>query len=395
MSDRKATNKYYPPEWDPSQGSLNRFTGQHPLRARARKLGQGILIVRFEAPYSFFCEACGAHHALGVRWNAEKSRTGQYYTTPIFAFGIKCKTCNARIVIETDPKNDDYRIISGGKRRTLPGADGEEEAGTIIDVPDEAERETRMSDPMRALEHGLVDKGRAAKRRPELQELLACQNRSSEDDYAANAALRRSFRKGRKRREEQAKVDAELLGRRGLNITLLPERESDAVLARATRFRRGINSRSANTSTAAAATAATAATIGINVKSVHAAAAAKRSAQRRADSLAAAFGARDQGAAAAAAAARSSSGEADHKRLKRGLVVAVPATKATTRSRANKAEPTTSAAAGKERKQGDVAVALCGEGGGAAREGESRAAMRDASSMAVSLVDYAPSSGSE
>ena len=29
------------------QGSLDRYHGQHPLRERARKLGQGILIIRF------------------------------------------------------------------------------------------------------------------------------------------------------------------------------------------------------------------------------------------------------------------------------------------------------------------------------------------------------------
>jgi hypothetical protein len=31
------------------------ITGQHPLRDRARKLDQGILIIRFEMPFNCWC----------------------------------------------------------------------------------------------------------------------------------------------------------------------------------------------------------------------------------------------------------------------------------------------------------------------------------------------------
>ena len=40
-------NKYYPPDWDPSKGSVNKYVGQHPLRDRAKKLSQGILVIRY------------------------------------------------------------------------------------------------------------------------------------------------------------------------------------------------------------------------------------------------------------------------------------------------------------------------------------------------------------
>ncbi|PKI55951.1 hypothetical protein CRG98_023683, partial [Punica granatum] len=45
LAAARADNFYYPPEWTPEQGSLNKFHGQHALRERARKLDQGILII--------------------------------------------------------------------------------------------------------------------------------------------------------------------------------------------------------------------------------------------------------------------------------------------------------------------------------------------------------------
>ena len=41
---------------------------------------------------------------LGVRYNAEKKRVGNYYTTPIYRFRMKCHLCDNHFEIETDPK---------------------------------------------------------------------------------------------------------------------------------------------------------------------------------------------------------------------------------------------------------------------------------------------------
>ncbi|XP_017715894.1 PREDICTED: coiled-coil domain-containing protein 130-like, partial [Rhinopithecus bieti] len=65
-------------------GSLNRYHNSHPLRERARKLSQGILIIRFEMPYNIWCDGCKNHIGMGVRYNAEKKKVGNYYTTPIY-----------------------------------------------------------------------------------------------------------------------------------------------------------------------------------------------------------------------------------------------------------------------------------------------------------------------
>eukprot|EP00736_Rhodelphis_marinus_P012937 Rmarinus@m.3887 len=105
MGERKGVNKYYAPDFDPrSHDSLNRYHGQHPLRERAKKLDQGILVVRFEMPWNFWCEGCNTHIGKGVRFNAEKKQAGNYFSTKIWEFTMKCATCKGIIKIRTDPK---------------------------------------------------------------------------------------------------------------------------------------------------------------------------------------------------------------------------------------------------------------------------------------------------
>ena len=67
QGERKGQNKYYPPDYDPTKGGLNKFLGTHALRERARKLHLGILIIRFEMPYNIWCEGCKNHIGMGVR----------------------------------------------------------------------------------------------------------------------------------------------------------------------------------------------------------------------------------------------------------------------------------------------------------------------------------------
>lgn len=38
---------------------------------------------------NIWCGSCNAHIGMGVRYNAEKKKIGNYYTTPIYSF--RCK----------------------------------------------------------------------------------------------------------------------------------------------------------------------------------------------------------------------------------------------------------------------------------------------------------------
>lgn len=41
---------------------------------------------------------------MGVRYNAEKKKIGNYYSTPIYSFRCKCHLCDGWFEIQTDPK---------------------------------------------------------------------------------------------------------------------------------------------------------------------------------------------------------------------------------------------------------------------------------------------------
>ena len=96
--------RHRPYDSDPREESFNARAGKHPLGDRARKLDQGILIVRFELPFNVWCEGCGNHIGQGVRYNAEKKKVGNYLSTPIWSFRCKCHLCSSWFDIRTDPK---------------------------------------------------------------------------------------------------------------------------------------------------------------------------------------------------------------------------------------------------------------------------------------------------
>jgi coiled-coil domain-containing protein 130 len=53
---------------------MNKQLGQHPLRARAKRLDEGILVIRFELPFNMWCDGCKKMIGFGTRFNAEKSK---------------------------------------------------------------------------------------------------------------------------------------------------------------------------------------------------------------------------------------------------------------------------------------------------------------------------------
>ncbi|KAF9324942.1 hypothetical protein BGZ91_002656 [Linnemannia elongata] len=234
MADRKATNKYYPPDWDPSKGSINKHVGQHPLRDRARKLDQGILIVRFELPYSIWCNGCNKSAATGVRYNAEKKTIGKYYSTPILSFRMKCHHCSSWFEIQTDPKNTAYKVTAGARRKTDDFAEAEDRGTLKIDTPEEFAR--RANDKFAKLENSRLDQINTLRADATvLTKLQHINDRQWSDPYALSQKLRKEFRM------ERAKIKSSeaLADKIGVGFRILPESQEDAEATRLVEFDAG------------------------------------------------------------------------------------------------------------------------------------------------------------
>ena len=228
MGERKGQNKYYPPDFNPEKhGSLNRYHNSHPLRERARKLSQGILVIRFEMPYNIWCDGCKNHIGMGVRYNAEKKKVGNYYTTPIYRFRMKCHLCVNYIEMQTDPANCDYVIVSGASRKEERW---DMEDNEQVLTTEHEKKEKLETDAMFRLEHGEADRSTLKKALPTLSHIQEAQN-AWKDDFALNSMLRRHFREKKKAMQEEEEKDQALQAKASLAIPLVPESEDDRRLA--------------------------------------------------------------------------------------------------------------------------------------------------------------------
>lgn len=209
-------------------GGLNKFLGTHALRERARKIHLGIIIIRFEMPYNIWCEGCKNHIGMGVRYNAEKTKVGMYYSTPVYQFKMKCHLCDNYIVIKTDPGNLDYEIVSGARRQENRWDPAEN--GQILADTKETQRRL-FDDPMYKLEHVATDSKKSDDAKPKLFKLYERNHYLWDDDYTTNSKLRAEFRKKKTELKSEADKDQALLAKSSLDIELLPEIDQDARLA--------------------------------------------------------------------------------------------------------------------------------------------------------------------
>ena len=220
--------RYVPPDQE-GVFSFNQASGKnHALGSRARKINQGILTVRFEMPFPIWCTTCPKPTIIGqgVRFNAEKKKVGNYFSTPIYAFRMKHNVCGGAIEIKTDPKTTAYIVTEGARKRDT-GEDRLLEGEIVIGLKSEEEKQRLENDPFASLENKIGDKRQAASEKSRVEELYRAKERDWDDPGEANRRLRRSFRSDRKVRQINAGATEALQAKMGLGMDLLEETEED------------------------------------------------------------------------------------------------------------------------------------------------------------------------
>ncbi|KDR76399.1 hypothetical protein GALMADRAFT_68041, partial [Galerina marginata CBS 339.88] len=232
--------RYYPPDYDPSQGSLNKVrgserTGKHALGDRARKIDQGILITRFELPFNIWCGTCNNHIGMGVRYNAEKKKIGAYYSTPIFSFRCKCHLCDGWFEIQTDPKNTRYVVTSGARQKdedwNPEDNGGFAVHGTLIHILSDPDKVSAPVDPLAALEK-TTDAKRLVEtvQKPRIESLQQVSEHYNSDPYSLSMKARKRFREEKKIEQKKRQSDDIIKDRYGLPTAMnLLEEDGKAI----------------------------------------------------------------------------------------------------------------------------------------------------------------------
>ncbi|KAG8910378.1 hypothetical protein FRC00_008293, partial [Tulasnella sp. 408] len=249
-------NRWIPPDYDPQKHhTLNDYHGKKALGDRERKRDQGILITRFELPFNIWCGTCNNHIGMGVRYNAEKKKVGNYYSTPIYSFRCKCHLCDGWFEIQTDPKNTRY-VVTSGARKQEQDWDPEENGGFAahganpIRLPMcitrrahanlallpigatrpvlETDPDKPPDDPLAALEKTTIQKQTVETVvKPRIEALQGLSEHYNADPYALSVKVRKKFREEKKAEKRKREEDDDFKTKWALDkdLQLVPDEE--------------------------------------------------------------------------------------------------------------------------------------------------------------------------
>ncbi|KAF2995363.1 hypothetical protein E8E13_003251 [Curvularia kusanoi] len=214
--------RYYPPD----ASNPPTFNKSHPLGARANKISQGILTVRFELPFAVWCQHCKPEAIVGqgVRFNAAKKKVGNYHSTPIWSFRMKHTACGGEWEIRTDPQTTQYVCGEGCRKRDY-GPEEKERDGELGFLS-EAEKAKRRDDAFAGLEGKLEDKARDQGNKERVEELYE-KAEVWRDPYDVNARLRKDMREKRRVWKKEEKHKEGMQDKFSLGLDIVDETDAD------------------------------------------------------------------------------------------------------------------------------------------------------------------------
>lgn len=147
MSERKSINRYYPPDVDPSKVKFSNRKTKKDKNGRPKPES-----VRLMAPFSMKCLECKEYIAQSRKFNARKTTTDRdYLGIKILKFSLRCPRCYGEMVFETDPKNGDYKCVSGCKKNYERSA-AIKENESIDEMINRLEKEVKEDERMKKME---------------------------------------------------------------------------------------------------------------------------------------------------------------------------------------------------------------------------------------------------
>ncbi|CAI4605821.1 ASN_collapsed_G0032870.mRNA.1.CDS.1 [Saccharomyces cerevisiae] len=118
MSERKAINKYYPPDYNPLEAEkLSR-----KMAKKLKTMNKSHASIRLMTPFSMRCLECNEYIPKSRKFNGKKELLTEKYldSIKIYRLTISCPRCANSIAFRTDPGNSDYVMEVGGVRNYVP-----------------------------------------------------------------------------------------------------------------------------------------------------------------------------------------------------------------------------------------------------------------------------------
>ncbi|CAO3625145.1 unnamed protein product [Cunninghamella blakesleeana] len=149
---------------------------------------------------------------------------------------MKCHLCDNWIEIHTDPKNAEYLVISGARKKVETWQPDKDDHMIILNNQDEELKEKLEEDPIFRLEHGIQDKMASTSKAPVLTQLQRLNDSQWKDPYTLSQQMRRKFREEKKKDQQIEAKANQLKDKHSLHIDLLPESEDDDLKAKLVDF---------------------------------------------------------------------------------------------------------------------------------------------------------------